>query len=676
MNRKVNLNNKRKRLKLYYGLLITVVCIIGVSFAWFRLYLSQSEDNTLASRTCFSTTLTENTSKIALTDAFPISDEEGIKQTPFTFTLKNNCDSYVKVYITIKSTYRESTSTAYLKDNYLKVNISAKDKIDNTSVILGKQALSKLDDNDQGYIIVHTGLKASEAKSFDLRIWMDSATTLEQGLNKTWSGKIVVVTDASNTETTLGEAILANNEVQEPLTIPGLEVSAHTLDDSQASTYTVDDTTKSRYITYGTGFEESENGLKLTGLTITSDTYANSYSSLIGKYVASTLPTVSSTTADKIDSISKNSHLSSVLYIVNATEDNYTVKIISSTKGFTEALLASAEDDYGTSYYFRGAVKNNYVEFANKCWRIVRITGNGAIKLALHNNNSSGLSNPCSSVNNDKTAAFTGIKSVFNENYDDNTYVGFMYGTPRANNYVDTHSNINKSTILINLENWYKSNLADYEDKLADVIWCNDKSIVTDTSYSPLDESIYDTPTGLGYGQNFSYYKGFQRLKLVTTRDNELVEALSLSPATPVTDNDENWIGASLICPNDNSGGKLSKFTVKDTIYGNGNLDYKIGLLTADELAFSGMIMDSITNSSDFLYENAQGQYLTLTPGFLQNRGNGRVYVTNIFYVPVGAVLGLTLGPAEPDIRPAIALNKETTISSGTGTSEDPYIVN
>ena len=43
----------------------------------------------------------------------------------------------------------------------------------------------------------------------------------------------------------------------------------------------------------------------------------------------------------------------------------------------SEALLASAVDDYGTSYYFRGAVTNNYVEFANKCWRIVRISGDG-----------------------------------------------------------------------------------------------------------------------------------------------------------------------------------------------------------------------------------------------------------------------------------------------------------
>ena len=29
----------------------------------------------------------------------------------------------------------------------------------------------------------------------------------------------------------------------------------------------------------------------------------------------------------------------------------------------------------GYSYYWRGAVTNNYVKFANKCWRIIRING-------------------------------------------------------------------------------------------------------------------------------------------------------------------------------------------------------------------------------------------------------------------------------------------------------------
>lgn len=38
-------------------------------------------------------------------------------------------------------------------------------------------------------------------------------------------------------------------------------------------------------------------------------------------------------------------------------------------------------DDYGTSYYFRGDVGNNYVKFGGFYWRIVRITRTGNIKL-------------------------------------------------------------------------------------------------------------------------------------------------------------------------------------------------------------------------------------------------------------------------------------------------------
>lgn len=230
MEERNNVEKSKKKLGIYYGLLVTVICIIGVSFAWFRLYLSQSEDNTLASRTCFNTTLTEDTSKITLTDAFPISDEDGLKQTPFTFTLKNNCDSYVKVYITIDSTYRESTSSSYLKDNYMKVNISPKDTTNGASKVLGNQTLTDLENDRKGYILSTAYLNANEEKSFDLRIWMDSETTLDQGLNKNWAGKIVVVSNASSVPT-FAETILTNNEVKTPLTTLGSEISAYTKDD-------------------------------------------------------------------------------------------------------------------------------------------------------------------------------------------------------------------------------------------------------------------------------------------------------------------------------------------------------------------------------------------------------------------------------------------------------------
>ena len=448
MNDNTSTNNNKKRLKLYYGLLVTVLCIIGVSFAWFRLYLSQSENNTIASRTCFSTTLTEDTEKIALTDAFPLTDTDGLKETPFTFTIKNNCASYVKAYITIDSEYRTSTSSSYLSDNYIKVNLSPSGTTSNPSVILGGQTLTDIDNSRKGYILNNVYLKANEEKTYDLRIWMDAAVTVDQGLNKSWAGKIVVVTSASN-EPTLSEKILADNVVQKSISTPGYEPSAYTIDDIESTT----DTTNysNYYITYGTGYVANGYKIDLTGAAITSDTYANSYASLVGKYLPYSFFSNSAGT------MKSTTNLDMIYYVVSATADSITYKEIHSNKNVTEALLSSAEDDYGTSYYFRGLVKNNYVEFANMCWRIVRVTGDGSVKLVLHNNNFNGVSSPCLSVNNSNAGAFAKLsdtvnRSVFNTNGDDNAYVGFMYGTPGSTTYEQTHANINKSVILTNLE--------------------------------------------------------------------------------------------------------------------------------------------------------------------------------------------------------------------------------
>ena len=522
MDKDVDIIKKKKKLGLYYGLLVTVICIIGVSFAWFRLYLSQNENNTLVSRTCFNTTLTEDTSKISLTDAFPITDEDGLKQTPFTFTIKNNCNSYVKVYITIDSTYRESTNTSYLKDNYMKVNISPKGTTTGKSVILGSQTLTDLENNRKGYIIINTGLKANEEKSYDLRIWMDSSVTTEQGLNKNWSGKIVVVSNASKEPPTFAETILAKNEVKTPITTPGAAISTA-----------------------------------------------------------------------------------------------------------SEALLASAEDDYGTSYYFRGAVTNNYVQFANKCWRIVRVGGDGSVKLILHNDNTAGAANPCDAANNSASAAFARYsgetyKSAFNSSYNDNAYVGFKYGTPSSSTYEATHANTNNSTILTNLETWYNNNLKTYADAIADTEWCNDKTNVTDTTYDPW--SI--TPNGLGYAKNVTYYGATQRL-----------------------------VGTSGTGPSLKCNGELSKITSK------------VGLITADELALAGYAAGT-GNTTTYLQENATDTYWwSLSPYYFYG-GNAYVWIVNGGSGYFGSYyVNYTYG-----VRPSISL-KSTTNVTGEGTSSTPFII-
>ena len=638
----------KKKIKIYYGLLITLVVFMGVSYAWFRLKLTQTNSNVIGTRTCLDASLTEKTSKITLSDAFPISDEDGLKQTPFTFTLKNNCDSYVKVYITIDSKYRTSTDAAYLNDSFLKANLSSKGTTDGSSVLLGSQTLTELEGTNKGYILVTTGLKANEEKSYDLRVWMDGETSIADGLNKNWEGKIVVIGVAANEEVTLKDAILANNEIKSPLTTPGKEVSAHVLNDVESQTESVSSTYQALYITYGTGWTANGSGFNLTGTAVTRDTYANSYSSLVGKYLPSS--SLSSSGSSTAGAMKTTTNLSSVYYVVSATSSSFTYKQITSNKNTTEALLASTEDDYGTSYYFRGAVKNNYVQFANKCWRIVRINGDNSVKLVLHNDNTSNASSPCASSNNSTSAAFarysdTTYTSAFNSSYNDNAYIGIMYGATGASDYASTHANTNKSTILTNLETWYKNNLASYADKLADTIWCNDKSVVTDTNFDPWG---MEPGSNFGYGTNVNYYNTVKRL----------VSSGGGSGGT----------GPSLICPNDNNGGKLSKFTVDDTTNGNGNLSYKIGLLTADEIAFSGSIAYTY-NRSTYLQENTGTTWWwSLSPSHF---GGDGAYVWRVG----SGSLEVYIVFSDRGLRPAISLISSTSVT-GNGTSDNPYIIN
>ena len=335
----------------------------------------------------------------------------------------------------------------------------------------------------------------------------------------------------------------------------------------------------------------------------------------------------------------------------------------SEVSSYTEAVLASTEDDYGTSYYFRGAVKNNYVEYANMCWRIVRVTGDGSIKLVLYNyngltstNNTPSSSTPCNVTGNDYALArYEGdtYESAFNSSFEDNAYVGFMFGAASASSYVEAHANTNASTILTNLNKWYTNILskqANFKDsQLADTIWCNDKSVVTDTTFNPYDR--WTLGTNYGYGTNTNYYGAPKRL----------MQASSYS---------EGGTGPTLICPNDNNGGKLSKFTVSDTKYGNGALSgyAKVGLLTADEIAFAGGAADT-TNSTYYIKGNINTSYWWVLSAFCFDGFRARVW--NVYD---GSALGDDLVSEGYGVRPSLSLVSSTKVT-GSGTVTNPYKV-
>ena len=127
----------------------------------------------------------------------------------------------------------------------------------------------------------------------------------------------------------------------------------------------------------------------------------------------------------------------------------------------TDEGIYKAEDDWGDSYYFRGAVTNNYVKFAGYYWRIVRINGDGSIRIIYD-----GTSAHANGESSDDRQIQV---SSYNSSYNDNAYVGYMYGSTGANSYAATHANNNNSTIKGVLDNWYTINIANkgFGDKIS-----------------------------------------------------------------------------------------------------------------------------------------------------------------------------------------------------------------
>ena len=618
------MDKQLKKIYLYVGIFVAIF-FIGATYAFFTAGMS-SETSTTVRADAGTMKITYDGGKdINLAGIYPKDDVWATKTITVTGNNTTDAEMYYKLTLVVDSnTFKtddplqyELVSTNTSTNGEIIPNISKKD-ITGTSIELGS-----------GHFV-----KANNAShTYELKIYYPKkATSQNANQRATFSAHVEITSAKAPTVSTFKDVILANNEVKTPITTPGKEISAYTLDDApNQSTSTFDSIEQANYITYGTGWKANGTNFDLTGAAVTSDTYANSYSSLVGKYLPSNnLWNAGSETAETMKT---TTNLSSVYYVVSATQKSFTYKEITSNKNTTEALLASTPDDYGTSYYFRGAVKNNYVEFANKCWRIVRVGGDGSVKLILHNDNTASAANPCNSANNNASAAFAiysgpAYKSRFNPNSSDNAYVGFMYGTPGSSTYAATHANTNKSTILTNLETWYTSNLALYENVIDDTVWCNDKTNVTDTSYNPFGDSDVN---GSGYARNYTYYGATQRLVSTSGR--------------------AGGTGPSLRC-----NGELSK------------INSKVGLITADELAFAGYAY-GINNTTTFLHENATDTWWwSLSPSsFLGGIANvWRVLGGSGDY---GGIVNGAYG-----LRPSISLRSTTSVT-GNGTSENPYIV-
>lgn len=361
-----------------------------------------------------------------------------------------------------------------------------------------------------------------------------------------------------------------------------------------------------------------------------------------------------------------------------------------STIADTDEGMFATEDDLGTSYYFRGAVSNNWVKFGkyssdyvvyrgyydststsdyydytslNKCnnansynvnctkvvlnnegddmyWRIVRINGDNSIRLIY-----SGTTAPTESEEVSKTGDDTQIGVVpLCDSCDTSETVGFQYINGQQHGYgkcpEGSGASCSTDNLVYNsfpkqlLESWYLQTSL-YADTIVsnfvgDQIYCNDRSPAS-SQKSPW------ASTGKAYS-----YKGY--------------------------DKKQAFSSATLICPSNDD-----MFT-KGKINGKGNsaLTYSVGLITLDEIVMAGNVDVNNTNTNNFFYTNKA--FLIGTPYYYaydanSNTGNPML----LMYNGIGYIAG-DRGFISFGIRPVISLSKDVKLT-GTGTWNDPYEV-
>ena len=135
-----------------------------------------------------------------------------------------------------------------------------------------------------------------------------------------------------------------------------------------------------------------------------------------------------------------------------------------------EYILASANPPTGqttdwtgqTTYYYTGANPNNWVQFGEFWWRIIRINGDGSIRMIYQG----------TSANTAGSGTQIGT-SAFNGSYNRSYYVGLVHDRSSQHGYGQP------STIMTTLNNWYNSNLASYEEDYIDTGagFCSDRNL-------------------------------------------------------------------------------------------------------------------------------------------------------------------------------------------------------
>ena len=360
--------------------------------------------------------------------------------------------------------------------------------------------------------------------------------------------------------------------------------------------------------------------------------------------------------------------------------------------------LYMAEDDEGESYYYRGAVKNNYVSFAGFIWRIIRRNGDGSVRMIYSGKSTS-----------DTGTSVTIGNSQYNSKYWDPAYVGYKYnekfslhennGTTGYNWFTNTQKynfgtgyTFDESTKKFTLTGTIKQlTWKDNHDEIvkSQLYSCLNAScnvVYKVTGYSsdtvmkvqPISYSSKSLATAQTNNTNSSikttidnWYKNNLTAYTSKLADETFCNDRSISSGTGYKLDSQTFYGSynrnadrrtpSLKCAQANDKFKASNASAK--------LDYPVALITADEMAMAGGVFNT-SNTNYYLY-NGQYQW-SLSPGNF-NPSYSNAIVWHVY--PSGSLYPWSYATDSFGVRPVINLKADTQITKGDGSSLNPFVI-
>ncbi len=191
-----------KMLFITLGVVLSIAVAVGISYAIWILTNTQTSKN-IVQTGCFDITFVEDTDGIELRNAYPITDEAGVKLSPYTFTITNTCDIAAGYQVNI-----EMLNTTTLDHSLLKTVLDT-----GTPTILNTNSIVVETIADATSYMIYQGiLEKDQSVTHNLRMWLDESATLENSQKKLAESKVVIIATPTKVPGAADEIQLCKDE--------------------------------------------------------------------------------------------------------------------------------------------------------------------------------------------------------------------------------------------------------------------------------------------------------------------------------------------------------------------------------------------------------------------------------------------------------------------------------